>query len=83
MIGGTSYDGRDIDQSWQIEYEPDECDGYEMLNRILEAVDERDPEIRRELHCDDTEDAAVVIWVESEDTCRRLMALVWPVVHAS
>ena len=83
VIGGTSYNGRDIDQSWQIEYEADGCDGYEMLDRILTAVDENAPDIRPDLHCDDTEDAAVVIWTESEETCRRLMALVWPVVHES
>lgn len=83
VIGGTSYDGRDIDQSWQIEYEPDGCGGYEMLDRVLAAVDEHDPDIRPDLHCNDTEDAALVIWTESEDICRRLMVLVWPIVHES
>ena len=83
VIGGTSYCGRDIAESWQIKYEPHSCDGYEMLDRILTAVDENDPDIRPDLHCDDTEGAAMVIWTESEDTSRRLMALVWPVVHAS
>lgn len=83
VIGGTSYDGRDIDQAWQIEYEPEDGDGYEMLERILTAVDQHAPDIRPALHSEDTEEAAVVIWTESEETCRRLMALAWPIVQES
>lgn len=83
VIGGTSHNGRSIDQSWQVEFEAEESDGYELLDRILIAVDEKDPGIRPDLHCEDTEEAAVVIWVESEDTCRRLMKILWPIVHES
>lgn len=80
VIGGTSYNGRGIAQSWQIEYEPEDCDGYDFLDRVLAAVAERAPEIQNELHCDDTEDAAVVVWAESEDVCRRLMTIIWPLI---
>lgn len=83
VIGGTSYNGRDIEQSWQIEYEPEDCDGYDFLDRVLAAVAERDPEIENELHCDDTEDAAVVIWAESEDVCRRLMTIIWSLIDGA
>ena len=83
VIGGTSYQARDIEQSWQIEYEPEDCDGYDLLDRIRSAVAVGDPEIQSQLRCDDTEDAAVVIWVECEELCRRLMAIVWPLVEES
>lgn len=83
VMSGTLYEGRDIELSWQLEYEPDDCDGYEFLDRVLAAVNDAAPEIADDLHCDDTEDAAFVIWAESESTCKRLLEIVWSLVDQS
>ena len=81
VMGGISHKGRDIHQFWQIEYEPVGCDGYDMSARIAHAVEERAPDIFQELNYDNTEQATLVISVESETTCKRLMNIVWEVIH--
>lgn len=83
VMGGTSFEGRDIALSWQLEYEPDNGDGYEFLDRVLAAVNDAAPDIADDLHCDDTEDATFVIWVESESTCKQLLDIVWSLVDQS
>lgn len=93
VLGGTSYKGRDIPLSWQIEFEPSaeefqeangrlvslglDPDGYGWAKLIDAAVRKHHPEISDELQFGDTEESACVVWVESEATCKTLMQVVW------
>ena len=99
LIGGTSYKGRDIPISWQIEFEPaDEsftvpnekivklgldANGYGWANVIASVVGKHHPELAAELQFGDTDESACVIWVESEQSCKLLMGVVWDLVHGS
>ena len=76
----TQHDERDINLAWQIEYETTGCTGYEFCDRVMVAVKASDPSLAALLNCGDTESAACVIWVETEDACRRLLEIVWPMV---
>ena len=80
VVGGTQHDGRNIDLAWQIEYEPTGCTGYDFCDRVVAAADSADPELVPLLNCGDTESAACVIWVETDNACKRLLAIVWPMV---
>ena len=80
VISGTSY-GRDIPLAWQIEFEPIGSTGYDWSDRIAHAVDEQYPELVDHLHFDDTELSTCVVWVESEAVCRRLIDVVWTLIH--
>lgn len=80
VSGDTQHDERDIDLAWQIEYETVGCTGYEFCDRVMAAVEAADAELVSLLNCGDTESAACVIWVETEDACRRLIEIVWPMV---
>jgi hypothetical protein len=99
IMAGTSYDGRDIPLSWQIEFEPDderleiankqivalelEPDGYGWA-RLIEAAFAKDhPGLVDELHFGDTDASACVVWVESERTCKTLMEVAWSLIHVS
>lgn len=97
VIGGTSYQGRDIPLSWQIEFEPYgdefesankkiealgvEADGYGWANVINSVISTHHPEIFEELKFGDTDEAACVVWVESENTCKILTQVVWSLIH--
>jgi hypothetical protein len=81
VMGGTSYGGRDIPQAWQIEFEPTGSTGYDWSARIEQALREQYPEMTSELHFDDTELSTFVVWVESEETCRRVMEIIWTLIH--
>ncbi|MTW11770.1 hypothetical protein GM658_14285 [Pseudoduganella eburnea] len=97
VIGGTSYKGRDIPLSWQIEFEPSdelfdeanqkiealgvEPDGYGWANVIASVVAKYHPELADELQFGDTEEDACVVWVESEESCQTLMYVIWSLVH--
>ncbi len=96
---GTSYKGRDIPLSWQIEFEPSDAvfananakiqalgvepDGYGWAQVIGSVVARHHPELAKELHFGDTEIAALVVWVESEGSCGVLMRILWSLVHSS
>src|SRR6266446_3704971 len=99
VMAGTSYGGRDIPLSWQIEFQPDderfeaankeiealglEPDGYGWA-KLIEAVFAKDhPKLADELHFGDTETDACVVWVESESTCKILVERVWSLIHVS
>jgi hypothetical protein len=97
VIGGTKYKGRDIPLAWQIEFEPSdpffdaanrkiealgvEPDGYGWVSVINSVVGNYHPELINELQFGDTEEETCVVWVESEGACRRLMNIVWSLVH--
>ena len=99
LIGGTSYKGRDIPISWQIEFEPTneaftapnekiaklglDASGYGWANVIASVVGKYHPELADELQFGDTDESACVIWVESEQSCKLLMDVVWELVHGS
>jgi hypothetical protein len=83
VMGGTTYADREIELAWQIAYEPEGCDGYQFLDRTLAVVSEVAPDLSDDLHCGDTEQATLVIWVESESNCRRLLEIIWPSVFHS
>ena len=99
VMEDTVYDGREIPLAWQIEFEPDseECeaanqriggmgiepDGYGWATLINQVVRKYHPEIAEELHFGDTETASLVVWVESEQTCRIVTEVVWNLIFAS
>ena len=74
----TQYGGQDIDLAWQIEYETTGCTGYEFCDHVVAAVKSSAADLLPLLNCGDTESTACVIWVETEDACRRLLEIVWP-----
>jgi hypothetical protein len=99
VMADTSYGGRDIPLSWQIEFQPAderlekanraiealeiEPDGYGWA-KLIDAVFTKDhPELAGDLHFGDTETDACVVWVESESTCKTLMEVTWSLIHAS
>ena len=99
VMAGTSYYGRDIPLSWQIEFQPDderlesanaeiealglELDGYGWA-KLIEAVFAKEhPKLVDELHFGDTDTEACVVWVESEGTCKILIERVWSLIHGS
>lgn len=97
--GDTVYKGRPIELSWQIEFDPyDEAlqaagerlqsmgiepDGYGWATLINSVIQKYHPEIAEEVQFGDTEEAACVAWVESEQSCRTLVQVAWSLVHAS
>ncbi len=99
IIGGTTYKGREIPLSWQIEFEPSndefeaanqkisalgvEPDGYGWANVISSVIAKYHPEILEELQFGDTEESACVVWVESESSCKTLTQVAWNLIHAS
>lgn len=56
-------------------------DAYAWSDLIREAVKSKAPEYLPELHSDDTEAAACVIWMESEAACRALIEIVWELLN--
>ncbi len=96
-MGGTSYKGRDIPLSWQIEFAPSDAafgsanqkiealgaepDGYGWANLINSVVAKYHPELADELQFGDTEEDTCVVWVESEVSCKLLMDVIWSLAH--
>jgi hypothetical protein len=92
------YGDRDIPLAWQIEFEPGapeleasngklstlnlEPDGYGWSTLISAVMSKRHPELHDELHFGDTETETCVVWVESEDTCKKLISVVWELISA-
>lgn len=97
VLAGTSYKGRNIPFAWQIEFPPDDgrleiankriesigliSDGYGWAQYIERVFAERHPNLVTELHFDDTELEACVVWVESEMTCKTLMETIWSLMN--
>ncbi len=95
---GVVYAGRPIELSWQIEFEPfgDEfepgntrlsalgldADGYGWATLINSVFQKYHPDLASELQFGDTEEAACVVWVENERTCRTLTQVAWNLIHA-
>ena len=97
-MSGTEYEGRAIPVAWQIEFDPSEDnfeaanaqldeggiepDGYGWGEYIREAIRKDDPALAQRLHTTDCETGTCVIWVESEEDCRALLAATWKFVFA-
>jgi Immunity protein 51 len=93
LMTGTSINGRDVPLAWQIELDPcDESldfanerlverelepDGYGWGEAIRLAMAEQHPELVDELHFDDCEEETCVVWVETEEVCKKLMETAW------
>jgi hypothetical protein len=98
VMKGTSYAGRDIPLAWQVDFEPFgeafesanekvtalglDPDGYGWASLVKSVAKKYHPEIADELQFGDTEEAACVIWVESESSCRQLIQIAWTLIHA-
>jgi hypothetical protein len=95
VISDTSYQGREIPLAWQIEFDPSdrlaaaneeiqalgiEPDGDGWSEVIQKRFAKRHPKLAKELHSD-SESSTCVIWVESEGACRKLIAIVWDLLH--
>lgn len=96
VMTGTVYGGRAIPLAWQIEFEPKnvenerairtikhlgiEPDGYGWCKLVAAAAQQRFPELTNQLHTGDTEDATCVIWVETEEACRKLIGVAYELV---
>ena len=99
VMKDTIYDGREIPLAWQIEFGPEseECeatnqriqamgiepDGYGWATLINSVVRKYHPDIAEELNFGDTESASLVVWVESEQTCRIVTEVIWNLIFAS
>jgi len=97
VLGGTTYDGRDIPMCWQVEFEAGDDffaplldrlaeagmvpDGYAWLEVVRRHLGKTNSEILEKLHDDDTENAACVVWVETERDARALVESVWTMLH--
>jgi hypothetical protein len=89
---GTEFNGREIPIAWQIEFDPTDADcqqanaklevmgiepdGYGWGDNILKNIASVDPGLAERLHLD-CETATCVIWVESDEDCRRLLETTW------
>jgi hypothetical protein len=98
VMAGTEYAGREISMTWQIEFEPNgpgfeepntklskmglDPDGYGWSALIASVMKKYHPDVADELQYGDTEQSACVIWVESEETCRRLVEVALTLIHA-
>jgi hypothetical protein len=95
VASGTSYRGREIPLSWQIEFDPSgerfnaaneklaaagcEPDGDGWSIAVQARFKKRFPKLAKELH-DDSESSTCVLWVESDSACKALLELVWSMV---
>ena len=96
VMSDTEYEGREIPLAWQIEFDPFD-DRLEAVNSRIEAsgiepdgdgwssviekeFGRRHPKLAGELHSD-SESSTCVLWVESEETCRKLIEVVWSLIH--
>jgi hypothetical protein len=97
VMSGTSYRGRKIPLAWQIEFDPSdehmkaanqkleassvEPDGDGWAEVIEKELARHHPIIAGELHSD-SESSTCVLWVESENACKKLIELVWSLIYA-
>lgn len=96
VMSDTSYQGRDIPLAWQIEFDPFD-DRLDVANKRIktagiepdgdgwsEVIQKRfsamHPTLAGEFHSD-SESSTCVLWVESEGACRKLLELVWSLIH--
>jgi hypothetical protein len=96
VLSGNSYKGREIPLTWQIEFDPFderlatasekirasgiEPDGDGWSQIIEKEFARRHARLASEFHSD-SESSTCVIWVESGRACRRLIELVWSLIH--
>ncbi len=96
VVAGTTYAGRDIPLAWQVEFEPTdpafegpnakiaamghEPDGYGWSKVIASVMAKYHPDVSDQLQYGDTDISACVIWSESEETCRRLVEVIWQLI---
>ncbi len=96
-MAGTTYNGRDIPLAWQIEFDPSarafdeanakianlglEPNGYGWSTLIDSVMRKYHAALADELHHGDTDASACVVWVESEQTCRHLVDVVWTLIY--
>lgn len=92
IFGDTSYEGRDIPLSWQVEFAPygapfnkrneqlsnlgKECDGYGWANLINTIFIEHYPRLVNQLNFHDTDTSTCVVWTETESTCKKIIEVV-------
>ena len=57
-------------------------DGYGWATLIKGVTDKYQPDTAKELQFGDTEQSTCVVWVESEDTCRKLIRMTWALINA-
>ena len=97
-MSGTELDGREIPVAWQIEFDPEEedfetanakleemgiePDGYGWGEFIRRSIHKADPGLAKRLHTTDCEASTCVIWVESDEDCRRLLEAAWKLIFA-
>jgi hypothetical protein len=98
VMKDITLEGRAIPMAWQIEFHQYEVQS-ESANQKIEnlgiepnslgweifltgVIEERHPDIVDELHFDSETDTCVV-WVESEETCKRLIQVAWSLIHDS
>jgi len=95
--GDTVCEGRPIPFQWQIEFVPygpefEEAnqrlddgsgvkpDAYSWGDAVRNAIKAAAPQVFAEVH-DDSEQAACVLWVESEAACRVLIETAWEMIY--
>jgi hypothetical protein len=95
-MSDTELDGREIPIAWQIEFDPSdeefesanetieelgiEPDGYGWGDHIRKTINKSDPALAERLHLTDCETDNCVIWVETEDDCRKLIETTWRLI---
>ena len=98
VMAGTSYNGRNIPLSWQIEFETSDtrladankkivalgldADGYGWAKVIESVFAKYHPALVDELHFGDSDADACVSWVESESTCKILTEVAWTLISS-
>jgi hypothetical protein len=96
LMSATELNGREIPIAWQIEFDPSEDefevantrlegmeiepDGYGWGEHIRKELTKSDPALAKRLHLDDCETDTCVIWVESEEDCRKLIEGTWKLI---
>jgi hypothetical protein len=95
-MAGTEFEGREIPVAWQIEFDPFDDDLEEASVRLAEqdldpdgygwgehihiSIAKADPQLAQRLHTGDCESSTCVIWVETEDDCRKLLETTWKLI---
>lgn len=96
VMSDTSYEGREIPLAWEIQFDPFDDrletaksrieasgikpDGDGWSDVVQEEFGRRYPKLAGELHTD-SESSTCVLRVESEATCRKLVEVVWALMH--
>lgn len=97
LIGGTTYEGRDIPLSWQVSFSPGqpvfaaanmrhfgrlEADGYGWADLVASRIRQPHPEAAEEIH-DDSENSTFVMWAETEAAGKVLLETVWDLTRGA